>query len=206
MARRGSSSRWLQRQKSDRFVKQRDQQGFRSRAAYKLDEINRRDQLIRPGSRVIDLGASPGGWTQVALAAAGTRGTVVAVDVLSMEPLPGSTFILGDCRDPEVLVQVAAALGSGGVDLVMSDMAPNISGVALVDEAQMEELAQMTLAFARRFLKPGGALLMKLFQFAQTQSLLKEIGAEFGEVVRRKPASSRAESREFYVVARRFGI
>ncbi len=206
MARRGSSSRWLQRQKTDQFVKQRDQHGFRSRAAYKLDEINRRDHLIRPGCRVIDLGASPGGWTQVALAAAGPRGTVVAVDVLSMEPLAGASFILGDCREPGVLEQVAVTLGSGGADLVMSDMAPNISGVALVDEAQMEELAHTTLDFARHFLKPGGALLMKLFQFAQTQSLLKEIGAEFGEVVRRKPASSRSESREFYVVGRRYGI
>ena len=206
MARRASSGRWLERQKTDQFVKQRDQHVFRSRSAYKLQEINRRDRLIRPGNRIIDLGASPGGWTQVALAAATAQGMVVAVDILAMDPLPGATIIQGDCREADVMRRVLDVVGAEGVDLVMSDMAPNITGIAVVDEAQCLELAQMTLQFSHRFLKPGGTLLIKLFQFAETQSLLTEIKAAFGEVVRRKPDSSRAESREFYVVGRRFGI
>jgi len=207
VARRGgSSSRWLQRQHTDPYVKQREQQDLRSRAAYKLKEINDRDHLLVPGGRVLDLGASPGGWTEVAVAAVGRRGTVVAVDVLPMAPLAGATVITGDCREDAVVEAVGAAFDAAPVDLVMSDMAPNISGVAAVDEAAQSELAEMSLAYARRFLRPGGALLIKLFQFGDTRSLLQNIGQEYATVVRRKPGASRAESREFYVLARGYGI
>ena len=205
MARRSSSSRWLQRQNTDPFVKQRDQHGYRSRAAYKLQEIARRDQLIRAGAAVLDLGAAPGGWTQVAVALAGARGKIVAMDILDMEPISGATFIHGDCREPAVQAQVIAAVG-GKLDLVMSDMAPNITGLKDVDEAGMVELAGITLDLADELLRPGGGLLIKLFQFADTELLVKRIKASFGHVSRRKPEASRAESREFYVVAKQYGI
>ena len=205
MARRGSSSRWLQRQNTDPFVKQRDQHGYRSRAAYKLQELARKDQLIGAGAAVLDLGAAPGGWTQVAVELAGPRGKIVAMDILAMEPIPGATFIHGDCRDAAVQAQVVAAVG-GKLDLVMSDMAPNITGLKDVDEAGMVELTQITLDLADELLRPGGGLLIKLFQFADTELLVKRIKASFGHVSRRKPEASRAESREFYVVAKQYGI
>ena len=206
MARRGSSSRWLQRQQSDRFVKQRDQQGYRSRAAYKLHELATRDRLIRLGDSVLDFGASPGGWTQVAVELAGARGQITALDVLPMEPIVGARVIVGDCRDPAVRAELGRLVQPATLDLVMSDMAPNITGVAAVDEAAMVDLAQMTLDLARQFLRPGGSLLIKLFQFADTASILDEVAAHFAMVSRRKPAASRAQSREFYVVAKRYGI
>jgi 23S rRNA (uridine2552-2'-O)-methyltransferase len=205
VARRGSSSRWLQRQQSDPFVKQRDQHGYRSRAAYKLHELAHKDQLIRPGSAVLDLGASPGGWTQVAVEMAGPRGKIIALDILEMEPIAGATFIHGDCRDPEVRALVVEAVG-GKVDLVMSDMAPNITGLKDVDEAGMVELAEITLELAAELLRPGGGLLIKLFQFADTDLIVKRMKTCFGQVSRRKPEASRAQSREFYVVAKQYGI
>ena len=206
MANRSSSSRWLQRQKTDTFVKQRDQQGYRSRAAYKLRELAERDRLIPPGSTVLDLGASPGGWTQVAVALAGPRGKVLAMDILAMEPIPGAHFIHGDCRDAAIRQQVTAQLGDGKIDLVMSDMAPNISGLKDVDEAGMVELAEITLDLADELLRPGGSLLIKLFQFVDTESVVKRIKSSFADVLRRKPDASRAQSREFYVVAKQYGL
>ena len=205
MARRGSSSRWLQRQQSDPFVKQRNQHGYRSRAAYKLHELAHKDQLIRPGAAVLDLGASPGGWTQVAVEMAGPRGLIIAVDLLEMEAIVGATFIRGDCRDATVRAQVVAAVG-GKLDLVMSDMAPNITGLKDVDEAGMVELAEITLELAAELLRPGGGLLIKLFQFADTELLVKRMKSCFAQVSRRKPEASRAQSREFYVVAKQYGI
>ena len=206
MARRSSSRRWLQRQNADSYVKDRDKRGFRSRAAFKLQEINRRDRLIGVGMSVIDLGASPGGWTQVAAGIVGSSGTVVAVDVLSMKPVAGTVFIEGDCRDTDVMEAVRAALHGGGADLVMSDMAPNITGVAAVDEAAQIELCGATLDFVREFLQPGGSLLIKLFQSSETDAIVDEISRRFRDLRRRKPPASRSHSREFYVVAKRFGI
>ena len=206
MPRRGPSQRWLQRQNADGYVKKRDEEGYPSRAAYKLQEINRRDRLIKPGMSLIDLGASPGGWTKVAANIVGHNGTVVAVDVLTMEPIAGSIFIEGDCRRASVRGAVRVALGSGRVDLVMSDMAPNITGVAPTDEAAACELGKTTLNYVREFLHPGGSLLVKLFQFPETEQIVDEISSLFRNVRRRKPAASRARSREFYVVAKRFGI
>lgn len=205
MPRRGSSSRWLQRQKSDVYVRAREREGFRSRAAYKLQELDRRDRLLSSGLRVIDLGASPGGWTQVAVRAVGAAGTVVAVDVLPMEAVANSVFIEGDCRDEGVKTAVREALG-GPADLVMSDMAPNISGVAASDEAAAAELAELVLEYARDGLRPGGALVAKLFDFPDTQAVFEDIRSNFATVARRKPPASRARSREFYVVAKGYGI
>jgi 23S rRNA (uridine2552-2'-O)-methyltransferase len=206
VARRSSSNRWLQRQSADPYVKQREQDGYRSRAAYKLLEINKREKLLRPGSRVLDLGSAPGGWTQVAVELAGARGTVVAVDVLKMNAVAGATFVQGDCRDTVILESVEAMLGGTGVDLVMSDMAPNISGIAAQDEAAATELALMAVTFACSFLRPAGALVMKLFQSAETDAVIDEIFRHFASVARRKPDASRSRSRELYVVAKRFGL
>ena len=204
MSRRSpSSSRWLQRQAGDVFVKQSREQGYRSRAAFKLLEINRRYRLLRPGARVLDLGASPGGWTQVACAAVGPRGTVVALDVLDMAPVAGARMVVGDCRDPAVQEAVATLLEGGTVDVVISDMAPNISGVAVRDAAAQEELADMCLELAARHLAPGGALVMKLFEFAGTEDLIRRLRRSFTKVARRKPGRP-GESREFYVVAQGF--
>jgi 23S rRNA (uridine2552-2'-O)-methyltransferase len=156
--------------------------------------------------RVIDLGASPGGWTQVAAAAVGSSGTVVAVDVLDMTPVPGTTFIEGDCRDADVMESVRTALGGVRADLVMSDMAPNITGVMAADEAAQHELVEAALKVTREFLQVGGSLLLKIFQGPDTDSIIGAISREFREVRRRKPPASRTQSREFYVVAKRFVI
>lgn len=206
MARGGSSSRWLQRQARDPFARKRRADGYRARSAYKLLELNRQDRLMRKGSRVLDLGAAPGGWTQVALEICGPGGTVVAVDVLKIEPLPGAILIEGDCRAPDTLAAVADHFPANGADLVMSDMAPNLSGVAARDEAAMAELASMTLDYADKFLQPGGSLLMKLLRYADSEAIVDDLRQRFGSVQRRKPEASRDASREFYVVAKRFGI
>ena len=206
MARRTPSQAWLQRQNADAYVKKRDEQGYPSRAAFKLQEINRRDRLIRSGMCLIELGASPGGWTKVAADIVGPSGNVVAVDILTMESVAGAVLIEGDCRTERVLKAVRAALSEQRVGLVMSDMAPNISGVAPADEAAACELGFTTLSYVRDFLQPGGSLLIKLFQFPETELIVDEISALFKDVRRRKPPASRAQSREFYVVAKQFGI
>lgn len=206
MARSGSSNRWLERHKRDRFVKERETQGYRSRAAFKLRELAARDRLITTGARVLDLGASPGGWTQVACELAGPRGMVVAVDVLPMVALGGAHVVRGDCRDALTLAAIAELLKPGSVDLVMSDMAPNMTGVAAIDEARMSELTDTALECAAVFLRPGGALLLKLFQFADTQLFLARLQQRFGQLEKRKPGASRSRSREFYVVAKQYGI
>lgn len=207
MPRKGSSSsRWRQRQQADGYVKARDREGFRSRAAFKLQELDRRDRLLARGLNVLDLGASPGGWTQVAARAVGPAGTVVAVDVLTMEPVVNSVFIEGDCRDGAVKAAVREAFKGEGADLVMSDMAPNITGVAAADEAAAAELARMLLEYVREDLRPGGSLVAKLFQYPDTDAVFGEIRAVFTNTWRRKPPASRASSREFYVVAKGYGI
>lgn len=206
MARGASSNRWLQRQAKDKYVKQRDGHGYRSRAAYKLLELNQRERLIRPGSVVLDLGAAPGGWTQVAALAVGGAGKVVALDILEMQPVKGATVVLGDCLVPDVQSQLAEIFTANAVDLVMSDMAPNITGISARDEAAATELAETALTIAQQFLRPGGALLMKLFQSRETDAILSDVNRLFRTVVRRKPDASRAKSREFYVVAKQFGL
>ena len=204
MTRKGTSSRWYQRQVSDPFVKAREQQGLRSRAAFKLTELIERDRLLRPGGVVLDLGASPGGWSQVAAPAVGPRGLVVAVDLLPMTPLPGVQFILGDCREEAIIEAVAAGLGGRSADLVLSDMAPNLTGIGSVDEARSLELVAVAFDACQRFLKPGGTLLVKAFQHDDTERFLRDQRTRFEKITRRKPAASRRESREFYVVAAGF--
>ena len=204
MSRKGTSSRWYQRQVSDPFVKAREQQGLRSRAAFKLTELIERDHLLRPGGVVLDLGATPGGWSQVAAPAVGPRGLVVAVDVLPMTPLAGVHFILGDCREEATIEAVAESLAGRAVDLVLSDMAPNLSGIRSADEARSLELVGVAFDACQRFLRRGGTLLVKAFQHEDTERFLREQRNDFEKITRRKPAASRRESREFYVVAAGF--
>ena len=200
--RSASSKRWLHEHRSDTYVKQARHEGYRSRAVYKLEELDQRDHLLRPGISIVDLGAAPGGWSQYAQRKLGDRARIVALDVLPMDPLPGVTFIQGDFRDPPVLEALEAAVGAAKVDLVLSDMAPNISGVDAADQAGTVHLAELALEFARARLKPGGAFVAKLFQGEGFDGFLKELRQNFGKVVLRKPKASRPRSREVYLVAR----
>lgn len=200
--RSASSKRWLHEHRSDTYVKQARHEGYRSRAVYKLEELDQRDHLLKPGISIVDLGAAPGGWSQYAQRKLGDRARIVALDVLPMDPLPGVTFIQGDFRDPPVLEALEAAVGAAKVDLVLSDMAPNISGVDAADQAGTVHLAELALEFARARLKPGGAFVAKLFQGEGFDGFLKELRQNFGKVVLRKPKASRPRSREVYLVAR----
>jgi 23S rRNA (uridine2552-2'-O)-methyltransferase len=206
MARSKSSRRWLDRHVSDEYVKRAQREGYRSRAAYKLLEIQDRDRVLRPGQVVVDLGAAPGGWSQVASRLVGPQGRVIALDLLEMEPLAGVDLIQGDFRENEVLERLRHALGGRPVDLVISDMAPNVSGMAAVDQPRAMYLAELALDFAREVLAPGGALVMKVFQGEGFDELLRALRGEFGRVVVRKPRASRPKSREVYLVAGNFGL
>ncbi|MCG6896870.1 MAG: 23S rRNA (uridine(2552)-2'-O)-methyltransferase RlmE [Thiocapsa sp.] len=204
MGRTPSSRQWLDRHLSDPFVKRAQQEGYRSRAAYKLLEIQAKDQILRPGMRVVDLGAAPGSWSQIAVGLVGPRGQVVALDLLPVDPLPGVTLLQGDFRDPDVLERLRRVLGDRLLDLVLSDMAPNISGVTAVDQPRAVYLAELTLDLARECLKPGGGLVVKLFQGEGFDAVLSEMRSSFSRVSSRKPRSSRRESRELYLVAKGF--
>jgi 23S rRNA (uridine2552-2'-O)-methyltransferase len=197
-----SSKRWLQRHVSDPYVKRARDEGYRSRAAYKLLEIDARDRLLKSGARVIDLGAAPGGWSQVAAARAGERGRVVAIDLLEMPSVPGVHFIQGSFLDPAVRAAALEAAG-GRADLVLSDMMPNVSGIASADQARAAELVHEAIAFCSEALKPGGAFLVKVFQGGEFAGILAELRRTFEAVQTRKPASSRGESRETYLLAQR---
>tara|TARA_Y100000590_G_C15468760_1_gene919335 strand:+ start:181 stop:804 length:624 start_codon:yes stop_codon:yes gene_type:complete len=205
-SRRSTTRQWFRKQSSDPYVKQRDQNGYRSRAAFKLQEILRRDRLIHEGSYVLDLGASPGGWSQLAAAMVGPRGKVIATDVLPMEPVNGVHFVLGDCRESSTLDKIAAQFGERQVNLVMSDIAPNITGIRDVDEANCLRLAEVVREISKRVLVAGGAMLIKVFQFPGTDSYIADLKKSYASIHRRKPGSSRKDSREFYVVAKGFGI
>jgi 23S rRNA (uridine2552-2'-O)-methyltransferase len=202
IARSKSSGRWLQRHVKDPYVRKARDEGYRSRAAYKLLEINTRDRLLIPGAKVVDLGAAPGGWSQVAAAKIGPSGRVVAVDLLEIAPMSGVTVLQGDFRTQEVQARVAAALGGGKADLVLSDMSPNISGIASADQARAAELVRLAMAFCRENLAPQGAFLAKVFQGEEFTDLLKEMRVLFREVRALKPSASREESRETYLLAR----
>jgi 23S rRNA (uridine2552-2'-O)-methyltransferase len=190
----------MRRHVTDAYVKRARQEGYRSRAAYKLMEIDARDRLLRPGMTVVDLGAAPGGWSQVAAQRVGPKGRVLALDLLEMAPLAGVEFLQGDFRDAEVEVRLADALGSTGADLVLSDMAPNISGVAVTDQVRSIELAELAMEFACKWLKPGGRFLVKLFQGEGFEGFLKLMRARFRKVVVRKPGASRDRSSETYLL------
>jgi 23S rRNA (uridine2552-2'-O)-methyltransferase len=200
--RKPSSKRWLHEHRSDTYVQRARHEGYRSRAVYKLEELDRRDHLLRPGITVVDLGAAPGGWCQYLRQRLGDRVRVIALDVLPMEPVPGVTFIQGDFREAGPRAQLATALGKTKVDLVLSDMAPNISGVDAADQAGTVHVAELALDFARAHLARGGALVVKLFQGEGFDGFLRNLRQFFDRVTLRKPKASRPRSREIYVVAR----
>ena len=202
MARNKTSKAWMQEHVTDPYVRRAQAEGMRSRAAYKLQQLAERDKLLQPGMVVVDLGAAPGGWSQVASRAVGATGRVLAVDLLEMLPVAGVTFIHGDFGDDAVLAAVQQALGGQGADLVLSDMAPNISGVASVDQARSVGLAELALDFAVNHLKPRGNLLVKVFQGSGFDALVAAIRRRFVQVVIRKPEASRSRSSEVYVVAK----
>ena len=206
MARKTSSRRWLERQASDPYVKKAQAEGWRSRAVYKLEEINKRERLLRPGITVVDLGAAPGGWSQFAAGIAGEKGRVVALDLLPMDPLAGVEYIRGDFRDENLLDDLMSALGGRRVDLVLSDMSPNISGVRSVDQPAAMLLAELALDLAGRVLRPGGSFVCKLFHGEGFDEFVREVRGRFERVAVRKPASSRPGSRETYLVARTYRV
>jgi len=200
MARSKSSQRWLQEHFNDPWVAKAQAEGYRSRACYKLIEINDKDRLLRPGMRVLDLGAAPGGWSQVAARLVGDHGTVLASDILEMEPLAGVTFIQGDFREDEVFQQILGALGGGKADLVISDMAPNMSGSRAVDQPRAMYLAELALDMAKTVLEPEGRFLVKAFQGEGIEEFRRSLHDSFRTVVTRKPAASRPRSNEVYLL------
>jgi 23S rRNA (uridine2552-2'-O)-methyltransferase len=200
--RSASSKRWLHEHRSDSYVQKARHEGFRSRAVYKLQELDQRDHLLRPGISIVDLGAAPGGWSQFIERKLGGKARVVALDVLPMDPIPGVTVIEGDFREADVLAQLEEAVGESKVDLVLSDMAPNISGVDAADQATSVHLAELTLDFAKARLKPHGALVTKLFQGEGFDEFVRNLRQAFEKVTLRKPKASRPRSREIYLVAR----
>ncbi len=187
---------------TDVYVRRAQQDGYRSRSAYKLLEILAKDKLVRPGMTVIDLGAAPGGWSQVLAPAVAPHGEVIALDLLDMDPVRGVTFIRGDFSEEATSKQLAEYLKERSVDLVVSDMAPNMSGVAMVDQARSMHLAELAWDFARERLKPGGDLLVKVFQGSGLDAFRKALSSDFGSVAVRKPKASRDRSSEFYLLAR----
>jgi 23S rRNA (uridine2552-2'-O)-methyltransferase len=197
-----SSKAWLHEHVTDRYVRQARQEGYRSRAAYKLLELARQDRLIRPGMTVVDLGAAPGGWSQVAAELTGSKGRVIAVDILAMQPVPGVIFIQGDFREDATLQALESALAGQQVDLVVSDMAPNISGIGMVDQARAAHLAELALEFAVKSLKPGGYFLVKGFQGEGYTALREQLRKHFRQLLTRKPAASRSRSSEIYLLAK----
>ncbi|EWH01006.1 23S rRNA (uridine(2552)-2'-O)-methyltransferase RlmE [Halomonas sp. BC04] len=199
-----TSKGWLKEHFDDRFVQQSWQDGYRSRASYKLLALDEKDRLFRPGMAVIDLGAAPGGWSQVAAEKVGPEGVVIASDILEMDGLAGVDFIQGDFTEESVLEAILDTLGDRPVDLVMSDMAPNMSGMAAIDQPQAMYLVELALDLARQTLKPQGRFLAKVFQGEGFDAYLKELRNSFDRVVTRKPEASRARSREVYLLAEGF--
>lgn len=204
MSRTKSSQRWLARNARDKYVKRARQEGARSRAIYKIEEIDRRDRLLRPGMTVVDLGAAPGGWSQYVKSRVGDGGRVLALDILPMEPIVGVEFIEGDFTEQPVLDSLLCQLKDRKADLVISDMAPNMTGVASVDQARGMHLAELALDFADKALKPGGVLLIKTFQGAGFNEFHAQLRRRFEKLLARKPPASRSESREIYLLGRGF--
>lgn len=187
---------------TDPFVRKAKQEGLRSRAAYKLDEILGKDKLLRSGMTVIDLGAAPGGWSQIMAPRVGKAGAVIAVDLLEMASIPGVVFLQGDFSEEMTLRRLELALNGKRVDLVVSDMSPNISGIAMVDQARSVHLGELALEFSRKWLKPGGNLLVKVFEGAGLAEFRRELASHFASVAVRKPEASRDRSNELYLLAR----
>jgi 23S rRNA (uridine2552-2'-O)-methyltransferase len=200
MKRSKTSKAWMREHVSDFYVKQAKKEGYRSRAAYKLIEIAERDHLLAPGITIVDLGAAPGGWSQVAIERLGPNGRVIAVDFREMLPLPGVTFVQGDFTEASVLAQLEETLGKCPVDLVISDMSPNISGIGMVDQARGMHLAELALDFSLTRLNSGGNFLVKVFQGSGFDEFLRIMRGSFNRVVTRKPGASRGRSSELYLL------
>jgi 23S rRNA (uridine2552-2'-O)-methyltransferase len=201
VARSKSSARWLKEHFRDPYVQRAQAEGWRSRAVFKLEEMLERDRLLRPGMVVVDLGAAPGGWSQMVRERLGDRGRVIALDILPMQGIAGVEFLQGDFRDQAVLARLEALLNGAPVDLVLSDMAPNMSGVDEVDQARAMHLAELARDFAAVHLKPGGALLVKLFQGRGFDEYVRNLRSSYARVSMRKPKASRARSAEVYALA-----
>ena len=198
-----SGSAWMHEHVTDPYVKKAQQDGYRSRAAYKLLEINKRDHLLRPGMTVVDLGAAPGSWCQVAVQRMKQQGRVLAIDLLPVAPMPGVDSLEGDFTEPTALAWLEEKLQNGRGDLVLSDMAPNISGVMLRDQARHYELCELALDFAVKWLKPDGAFLVKVFQGVGFEDFRAQMRRAFEQVLIRKPDASRDRSNEVYLLGRR---
>jgi len=204
MARSKTSQKWLDEHVNDPYVKKAQLDGYRSRASYKLIEINEKDKLYRPGSVVIDLGSAPGGWSQIVAPVVGDNGRVIASDILHMDSLEDVTFIQGDFTEESVYNEILDALNGQPVDTVISDMAPNMSGVNATDQYSSMYLVELALDMARNVLKPGGSFCAKVFQGVGYDEYLKDVRSSFDKVVVRKPSASRPRSREVYLVAKGF--
>jgi len=201
-----SSARWLEEHESDPYVKAARAAGYRSRAVYKLEEIQQTDRLIKPGMTVVDLGAAPGGWSQYAARTLQGKGRIVALDILPMDAIVGVEFIQGDFGSDEVLAQLEEQLGEDQAHLVMSDIAPNTVGIADVDHLRAMHLVELTLDFAEKHLAPGGDYLVKVFQGRDFPAFVKRLRDLFQTVKTRKPRASRSRSAELYLLARGFGM
>jgi len=204
MARTKSSNRWMDEHVNDPYVKQAQLDGYRSRASYKLLGINEKDKLIRSGMRVLDLGAAPGGWSQVATKLVGDKGRVIASDILPMDSMAGVTFIQGDFTEDSVFEAIMEVIDGKSIDVVISDMAPNISGVSTADQAASMYLVELALDMACQVLKPKGSFVAKVFQGEGSDEFIKTVKQHFKQVVIRKPEASRPRSREVFVVGKEF--
>ena len=201
MARTKSSRRWLKEHFDDEYVLRAQREGYRSRAVYKLEELDRKYRILKPGMTVVDLGAAPGGWSQYARARVGSKGRVIALDILPMDPVDGVEFVQGDFREDAVLAQLLQLLGGQTADLVISDLAPNISGMQAVDQPRAMYLVELVADFAGQILHPGGSLLTKIFQGEGFDALVRELRPQYEKLVVRKPRASRPRSREVYLLA-----
>lgn len=197
-----TSKAWMAAHVNDSFVQQARQAGYRSRAAYKLLEIDARDRLFVPGMTVVDLGSNPGSWSQVALSAVGQKGRVIALDILPMQPIPGIVFIQGDFRENKVLTELEQTLAGKKVDMVISDMSPNLTGIHVSDQARSAYLAELALEFCDAHLNPGKSFLVKVFQGSGFESFRQLMQASFDKVVTVKPKASRDRSKEIYLLGR----
>lgn len=206
MSKKKPSKEWVQKQNNDPYVKQARESHYRSRAVYKLQEIDQKDRLIKPDYCVVDLGSAPGSWSQYAAEKIGIKGRIVAVDILPMEPIEGVLFTQGDFTEEEVEIAFLEQVGEQKADLVISDMAPNLTGIRVTDQARSMAMAELVHDFSLKVLKPGGDLLIKLFEGAGTNEYRQLLRQHFSKVMTRKPGASRDKSREFYILARSYKL